>query len=587
MYINPAPGVPRARRIARGGFRDLSVGWQYACGLTLSGRLHLQAGWQEARLLPEARRNQALLCALLIAGAALRIVRFMEHRPLWIDEAMLALNVGSRSVLELFSPLDYNQVAPALYLVALKLSAATFGMHEWVLRAPALIAAFALLWVVWLVARRVMPESGALAAVALAATSPMLIGYSAEAKPYELDALVTAVLVLLALRVIEHNTRGRRVMIGFAGILAPGFSLPASFVLAGLGCALLIASLQRRDRSGATSAIAWGAAWLASIGAAHTFAASDALASTMNEFWVPVMVAVDEPGWAGRTLLAIRWSVLGGVDPRGRIPELIALLIGAGGVVLLFRRRGLAVASVLSLPIVMALIASAASLWPVFARLALFLAPFGMWWVGALFAELFGDASRRVVVKAVACAGLALVVVADLGRPISAPYEESRALIHELRPRLAGRPVFLLQSTIPAWVYYTTDWRNPDPARLAWYTQFGEGDNRRSRGGPVREDEPAHSLRSAAGLEIVARPTGVRSVAAIGALTSGPDPDWGIVEAKRLRAESGGAAWVLGTHVGKSTLDSLRAGIVAAGGVITRERGAPGAVAWEVQFRSP
>jgi len=46
----------------------------------------------------------------------LRVVEFARDRPLWLDEAMLALNIAARSFAQLARPLDYDQSAPVAYL---------------------------------------------------------------------------------------------------------------------------------------------------------------------------------------------------------------------------------------------------------------------------------------------------------------------------------------------------------------------------------------------------------------------------------------------------------------------------------------
>ena len=52
----------------------------------------------------------------ILVGIALRVIEFARDRPLWLDEAMLSLNIASRSFAQLARPLDYDQTAPVLYL---------------------------------------------------------------------------------------------------------------------------------------------------------------------------------------------------------------------------------------------------------------------------------------------------------------------------------------------------------------------------------------------------------------------------------------------------------------------------------------
>src|SRR5262245_50595801 len=189
-------------------------------------------------------RGDRLLASLAVvaglAGAAVRAWYFALRRPLWLDECMLALNIASRSALELLRPLDYNQAAPPLFLWIERLAVRLAGVSEPALRAWPLLAGLLLLALVWPIARRLAGTEGALAAVALAAFSPTLIRHTDEVKPYGTDALVTAAVLLAALRVAEAPSRRRWIALGATGLVALLASIPAAFVLVGTVAALAL-----------------------------------------------------------------------------------------------------------------------------------------------------------------------------------------------------------------------------------------------------------------------------------------------------------------------------------------------------------
>src|SRR5690242_20553827 len=130
-----------------------------------------------------ARGWRLAALSLCVLGAVLRVAVFVQHRSLWYDEAALALNLVGRGFIALLAPLDNFQTAPPLFLWAERLAVLMFGRGEGALRAVPLAAGVATPFVMWRVARKILPAPAALVAVALTALSPALVRYSVEAKP--------------------------------------------------------------------------------------------------------------------------------------------------------------------------------------------------------------------------------------------------------------------------------------------------------------------------------------------------------------------------------------------------------------------
>src|SRR5262249_9775368 len=102
----------------------------------------------------ESQRIRApviILAALILIGGGMRLATLLSDRCLWIDEAMLALNLVNRAPLDLLKPLDYNQGAPVGFLLAVKAAISLFGIAEWSLRlvpfAAAVLGLFGIAWV--------------------------------------------------------------------------------------------------------------------------------------------------------------------------------------------------------------------------------------------------------------------------------------------------------------------------------------------------------------------------------------------------------------------------------------------------------
>ncbi len=137
------------------------------------------------------RRSGSLLWVVIAVGLTFRLYQYLRNNSLWGDEAMLALSIASRRFDELLHPLAYGQVSTIPFLWAERLMVVLFGVNEPALRALPFIAGSILCLGIAAVARRFLRSDETLVAVVLTVFSHVLIRYSAEVKPYSLDALLT------------------------------------------------------------------------------------------------------------------------------------------------------------------------------------------------------------------------------------------------------------------------------------------------------------------------------------------------------------------------------------------------------------
>ena len=94
---------------------------------------HARFGSQSASWLRHLTYERAV-AAILVYGVAVRLVHYLAGRPLWRDEAALALNIVNRSFAGLIQPLDYNQAAPLGFLALEKATILVGGHSEYALR---------------------------------------------------------------------------------------------------------------------------------------------------------------------------------------------------------------------------------------------------------------------------------------------------------------------------------------------------------------------------------------------------------------------------------------------------------------------
>lgn len=330
---------------------------------------------------------------LTLGGALLFTVQYWGNRALWLDEAWLALAVLERPLVSLLEPLGRDQIAPPGFLVLVKLAAAMLGSSEFALRLVPFISGLGALLLFRWTATQLLERRSALVAVGLFAISPSLVYYSSELKPYISDVAVAIALLGMAMWVERGEKTPRRLgALAVAGVLAVWLSLPAAFVLGGIGLTLGANYALRRAWRPLLTMCAAAACWLASFGVLYLLvlqgeSGNPALQSHWRTAFMPIPgVTTGEVSllggvsltveWLGRTVLqTFEWS--GGYVLSG----LAAFAAVVGGVAL-YRSRPLHLALLLA-PIALTLIVSALRLYPFADRMVLFLVPILLLLVGA------------------------------------------------------------------------------------------------------------------------------------------------------------------------------------------------------------
>jgi predicted membrane-bound mannosyltransferase len=207
--------------------------------------------------------ERAIAVLLILSGVLLRVRQYLTGRSLWADEAALALNLVNRDFAGMFQPLDYDQGAPIGFLLIEKIFNIILGKNELALRLFPLMIGLISLWLFYLLLKKITRGAGLLTALALFALNPRLIYYSSELKQYILDVVVTILLLLIAVRVFDTSPRKKDfAWLMLAGLIALWFSHPALFVLAGIGIALIIITVKRRDYSNLRFVIGTGLLWV-------------------------------------------------------------------------------------------------------------------------------------------------------------------------------------------------------------------------------------------------------------------------------------------------------------------------------------
>jgi len=325
-------------------------------------------------------REYILTGLILLAGALLRLRQYLTGRSLWLDEAMLALNIVNRNYSQLFQPLDYDQGAPIGFMLVEKTFNLIFGRNEFSLRLFPLLIGLASLWLFYLLLKRSTSGAGFWVALTLFEFNPRLIYYSSEVKQYILDVTVTIILLLCAQPLFQQASRRAFVTLAFAGTLALWFSHPSLFILAGIGLALFINYFQKHDFVALRSTIGMGILWLANLAFLYFLTLSELRNNSyMYAYWQDAFAP--SPPWSdlGWYLGAFQKNM----DTQfgfSYATSLIFILILAGWIVLFMQKRSFAIA--LAGILFFTLLASSLGLYPVLERMGLFLVPIGILLIG-------------------------------------------------------------------------------------------------------------------------------------------------------------------------------------------------------------
>ena len=410
------------------------------------------------------------IIALAALGIALRIIPLLSDRCLWIDEAMLAINLVERSPRQLLEPLDWNQGAPAGFLFAAKSSLMVFGTAEWSFRfVPFVASVLGVIGFAWVV-RRLLPAQAGVMAMALYAFSPFLVSYAGECKQYASDAALTVGMFCASAGLLLGQNGFRRwTVLAGAGAIAVWFSHPVAFVLGGIGTALFLDAVVAKDRRRAGACLGTIACWLASFGGCY-LACLKQLGNNqfLLDYWAGHFLPLPPTSHGDLMWLADHFfkflaypGGLGGTEIAiGGIAAALALI----GVARMLRERW-PVAVAVVLPGILALLASGLHKYPFAGRLLLFLVPLVLLAVARGAWEVAAELGPRRPFAAIVLIGLLLVA------PIVETYQSFRhpdrheqitpvlaAVRDEIQP---GDRVYIYWGAVPAFTFYTRD--NPFP----------------------------------------------------------------------------------------------------------------------------
>lgn len=400
-----------------------------------------------------------VLCYAAVAvGFMLRALRYLDAPGVWLDEALLAINILEKPLADIFGPLLYLQSAPPGFLLLEEGAESLLGDAEWSLRLfPFLASLGALLLFAYICRQLLAPPAAALGILLFATAEPLLLR-TAEIKHYSVDVLATTLLLALyCWTTAGPPGRSRKRLLALA-LVAPAslwFSFPAIFTLAGVVAALALLGWQRQTRALLVGAAALAPLGLAMFGIVYAVAAGNA-----GRVSASIFGSGDPELSVGRfkTIENAWWTL---INPGGFGNETAALaaLLAGFAVIALARARTMDTLALLTVPLGLAAAADAIHRYPLGGRFSLFLVPLLLLLVARGAQALVGWSRRPLVVGA----GVTLFLLAS---------PAALAAYHMLQPPARSDVKPLLRHLAERWRSGDSLYVYPDSQyQLRYYSQ--------------------------------------------------------------------------------------------------------------------
>lgn len=319
-------------------------------------------------------RNKKLVFSILAIGVFLRLLLYFSRRSLWLDEALISVNLLPGSLESFLDPLKHCQVAPPLFVLAEKTIVDLIGSSELSLRLLPLVAGVGAVFLFHAVAENLLEEEERLPAMFLFALHYRLIYYSQEVKPYGIDAFFTTLLLWIAIRFTSfESSLGWWIVVSSISAVIVWSSFPSILVISSIATLFLWIIIRERGRNASSGYIIFIAAVASSFYLLYLLSISKTIKTPcLVSYWY-----VEK----GPSLANILKGVLINIYDIFNyyfytpITSLGAIFLFIAGILFLSRTRNKEILIVLLGTIILAVGATVAEKYPTKERLSLYLSP--------------------------------------------------------------------------------------------------------------------------------------------------------------------------------------------------------------------
>ena len=416
-----------------------------------------------------------LIFTIIILGVASRFVQFLYNRSLWLDEAMLALNMVQLNYHELFKPLIWYQAGPILFLIAAKFISSFFEYSEYGLRLiPFLSGILSLILFRKLALVVLQKPIAAISAISMFAFSFYAIYFSVEFKQYSSDVLFTIILLLIAFNTHKNNVSKRSTVIfGIIGVIAIFSSHTSIFILAGAGSALLIDNFLRKKNyinSESIKLFMLSFVWIIVFGINYIFTVRGTNHDVFYSYWAAGFAPIFPTSfadlvWYPKSAFNIVTDPLGFLNIRGFTFAAVVFLAGLSGLASFALKKSYFILLMLCLPLFFLLVASSLELYPIKGRLIFFTVPLFYLLIAEGGYQIYNNLNKiHIVVGAAFIVMLLCSPVYSGIKLLVKPHlrQETKPLVEYLKNEIrGGEKVYVYYGSVPAFEYYTRNFKLP------------------------------------------------------------------------------------------------------------------------------
>lgn len=310
---------------------------------------------------------------IVLTGIFLATFQYFYNRSLWLDEAMLSLNIINKNFFELTQPLDRNQVAPIGFLFLEKIMINFFGENEFSLRFLPFLSFILTIPLFYLFTKKITTTKIiAMVSTAFFCLTPSILYYSSEVKQYSIDVLIG---VALAYFTISFDFRKNLAIIiysivGFVSIWVSNISVLVLFT-----CGIYLLYIEVYKKKSYLIIISLLITFFTFIFYYYLFIHSHSSRQGMEDYWNHGFLPLNpiSPEFFHFFIFSFK-EVYSGLLSYGRF-WLLAFFISLIGLVFLLKNGKYFQIFFLIVPLCLHLLISGLKLYPFSGRLILYLVP--------------------------------------------------------------------------------------------------------------------------------------------------------------------------------------------------------------------